>query len=57
MQKMKKGNIIIEVMEQDIEKAEKLGFEIYNGYLGTKADQSNSSFDHHKFLTLNVNKY
>lgn len=35
---MKKGNIIIEVIEQDIEKAEKLGFEIYNGYLLPNAE-------------------
>lgn len=38
MQKMKKSNIIIEVKKQDIEKAEKMGFEIYNGYLLPNAE-------------------
>lgn len=35
---MKKGNIIIEVETKDIEKTEKLGFEIYNGYLLPNAE-------------------
>lgn len=33
MQKMKKGNTVIEVEEKNIEKAKKMGFDIYNGYL------------------------
>ena len=37
-QKMKKGNIVIEVEEKDIEKAKELGFEIYNGYLIPNAE-------------------
>lgn len=32
MQKMKRGNIIIEVDEKNILKAKKLGFKIYNGH-------------------------
>lgn len=31
MQKMAKENIIIEVKNEDIEKAKELGFKIYNG--------------------------
>ena len=38
MQKMKKGNIIIEVEEHDIEKAKQMGFEVYNGYLLPNAE-------------------
>lgn len=38
MQKMKKDNIIIEVEEHDIDKAKKMGFEIYNGYLMPNAE-------------------
>lgn len=37
MQKMKKDNIVIGVKEDDIEKAKKLGFEVYNGYLKCNA--------------------
>lgn len=38
MQKMKKGNIIIEVKEEDVEKAQKKGYELYNGYLLPNAE-------------------
>ncbi len=38
MQKMKKGNIVIEVEEKDIEMAKQKGFEIYNGYLLPNAE-------------------
>lgn len=38
MQKMKKGNIIIEVEENNIQKAIQMGFEIYNGYLMSNAE-------------------
>lgn len=38
MQKMKKENIIIEVSEKDIKRAEKLGFVVYNGYLLPNAE-------------------
>lgn len=38
MIKMKKGNVVIEVEKKDIEKAKKMGFEIYNGYLLPNAE-------------------
>lgn len=38
MQKMKKGNIIIEVEEKNIQKAIQIGFEVYNGYLIQNAE-------------------
>ncbi len=38
MQKMKKGNIIIEVKKCYIEKAKKIGFDVYNGYLIPNAE-------------------
>ncbi len=38
MQKMIKENIIIEVKKEDIEKAGKLGFILYNGYKSVNAE-------------------
>lgn len=38
MQKMRKGNIIIEVEKYYIEKAKQMGFEVYNGYLIPNAE-------------------
>ncbi len=38
MQKMIKENIIIEVKKEDIEKVEKMGFVIYNGYKQINAE-------------------
>lgn len=38
MQKMIKENIIIQIKKEDVEKAQKLGFEIYNGHLIPNAE-------------------
>lgn len=38
MKKMKKENVIIEVQDKDVEKAKKLGYEIYIGYLLPNAE-------------------
>lgn len=38
MQKMKKGNIIIEIDKQHIERAKQIGYEVYNGYLVPNAE-------------------
>lgn len=38
MQKMIKENIIIEVKKEDIEKAQRRGFIIYNGYKQINAE-------------------